>query len=268
MGVSDKMVIKESLETVEDGARELATVPMLLGVSAVLSSGVIISSYMGLFGARSQMIKNVGLAVFASALVGYAGVGDSIFEGEMRRGVQAFSGTLGLLAFAQLIRNVRSDGFMAENFDVVYPTGDGSVIGQTTATTTTDPLGQQPGITTPNDLLQEQLDYRHEYEVVDYRDLGQYSPLDSHRADIGHAPPVWMAESVPTVSQNPMVVDASNLDVTGKSADVFNSWILPSVMRNSAGNSGHGVIQNFGAEHGRKGNHVQGSMGYGSIIGQ
>jgi len=77
-----------------------------------------------------------------------------------------------------------------------------------------------------------------------------------------------MAESVPTVSQNPMVVDASNLDVTGKSADVFNSWILPSVMRNSAGNSGHGVIQNFGAEHGRKGNHVQGSMGYGSIIGQ
>lgn len=264
------MVIQESIDTVEEGARELASVPMLLGVAAVLSSGAVISSYMGLFGSRSQLVRNIGLGVFASALVGYAARGDGMFEGEMSRGVQAFSGTLGLLSFAQLIRNIRSDGFMAEGdpSDLVFPTGDGSVIGQTTMTTTTDPLGQQAGASTPNNLLQDQLDYRREYEVVDYRDLGQYNPLDSHRADIGHAPPVWMAETVPTITQNPMVVDASNLDVTGKSADVFNTWILPSVMRNSAGNSGRGIIQNFGAEHGRKGNHVQGAVGYGSIMGQ
>ena len=264
------MVVKESIDTVEEGARELASVPMLLGVAAVLSSGAVISSYMGLFGSRSQLVRNVGLGVFASALVGYAARGDTLFEGEMSRGVQAFSGTLGLLAFTQLIRSIHSEGFMAEGdpSDIVYPDGDGSVIGQTTTTTTTDPLGQQAGASTPNNLLQDQLDYRHEYEVVDYRDLGQYNPLDSHRADIGHAPPVWMAETVPTIRQDPMVVDASNLDVTGKSADVFNSWILPTVMRNSAGNSGHGVIQNFGAEYGRKGNHVQGAVGYGSIMGQ
>lgn len=62
-----------------------------------------------------------------------------MFEGEMSRGVQAFSGTLGLLSFAQLIRNIRSDGFMAEGdpSDLVFPTGDGAVIGQTTMTTTT-----------------------------------------------------------------------------------------------------------------------------------
>ena len=108
------MVIQESLDTVEEGARELASVPMLLGVAAVLSSGAVISSYMGLFGSRSQLVRNVGLGVFASALVGYAARGDALFEGEMSRGVQAFSGTLGLLAFAQLIRNIRSDGFMAE----------------------------------------------------------------------------------------------------------------------------------------------------------
>ena len=178
------MVIQESLDTVEEGARELASVPMLLGVAAVLSSGAVISSYMGLFGSRSQLVRNVGLGVFASALVGYAARGDALFEGEMSRGVQAFSGTLGLLAFAQLIRNIRSDGFMAEGdpTDIVFPDGDGSVIGQTTATTTTDPLGQQAGASTPNNLLQDQIDYRREYEVVDYRDLGQYNPLDSHRA--------------------------------------------------------------------------------------
>ena len=101
------MVIQESLDTVEEGARELASVPMLLGVAAVLSSGAVISSYMGLFGSRSQLVRNVGLGVFASALVGYAARGDALFEGEMSRGVQAFSGTLGLLAFAQLIRNIR-----------------------------------------------------------------------------------------------------------------------------------------------------------------
>ena len=133
------MVIQESIDTVEEGARELASVPMLLGVAAVLSSGAVISSYMGLFGSRSQLVRNVGLGVFASALVGYAARGDGMFEGEMSRGVQAFSGTLGLLAFAQLIRNIRSDGFMAEGdpSDLVFPTGDGSVIGQTTMTTTT-----------------------------------------------------------------------------------------------------------------------------------
>ncbi len=264
------MVIQESIDTVEEGARELASVPMLLGVAAVLSSGAVISSYMGLFGSRSQLVRNVGLGVFASALVGYAARGDALFEGEMSRGVQAFSGTLGLLAFAQLIRNVRSDGFMAEGdpSDIVFPDGDGSVIGQTTATTTTDPLGQQAGASTPNNLLQDQLDYRREYEVVDYRDLGQYNPLDSHRADIGHAPPVWMAESVPTITQNPMIVEAASLDKTGKSADPFNAYIMPSIMMNSAGMSGHGVIENFGAEHGRMGNHLNGSMGNGSVMGQ
>ncbi len=261
------MVVRESIDTIEQGAREMATVPMILGVAAVLSSGAVISSYMGLFGDRSRAVRQVGLAVFSAALIGYAGAGASLFEGEMRRGVQAFSGTLGLLAFAQLIRDIRSEGFLSEA-DIVYPTGDGSVIGQTTATTTTDPLGQQPGASTPNDLFQEQIDYRHEYEIVDYRDLGQYSPLDSHRADIGHAPPVWMAETVPTVRQNPMVVDAAAMEPTGKSADVFSSWILPSVMTNSAGYSGHGVIENFGAEVGRMGNHVQGAIGYGSVLGQ
>jgi hypothetical protein len=264
------MVIQESIDTVEDGARELASVPMLLGVAAVLSSGAIISSYMGLFGSRSNLVRNVGLGVFASALVGYAARGDTLFEGEMSRGVQAFSGTLGLLAFAQLLRNIRSHGFLAEGdiSDIVYPSGDGSVIGQTTSTTTTDPLGQQAGASTPNDLFQEQIDYRHEYEVVDYRDLGQYNPLDSHRADIGHAPPVWMAETVPTIHQNPMIVDAAALEPTGKSADPFASYILPSIMMNSAGYSGHGVIENFGAEYGRMGNHVNGSIGNGSVMGQ
>ena len=77
-----------------------------------------------------------------------------------------------------------------------------------------------------------------------------------------------MAESVPTITQQPMIVEAASLDKTGKSADPFSSYIMPSIMMNSAGTSGHGVIQNFGAEHGRMGNHLHGSIGNGSVMGQ
>ena len=52
-----KQTVSDVTSTVETGARDLATVPTLLGVAAVLSSGAIISSYMGLFGGKTRLVR-------------------------------------------------------------------------------------------------------------------------------------------------------------------------------------------------------------------
>ena len=256
------MALRQDVSTVKEtvglGARELTTMPMLLGVAGVLSSGAVISSYMGLFGERSRLVRLAALGVFSAAMVGYAGLGAAGFSGRMREGVQAFTGTLGLLAFADLVRDLLSGGMPALEVSAEnYPEGEGRVLGQQTADAAFTPMDN--GAQSEDTLSMM---------GVDVRDLGQYSPLDSHHQDIGHAPPVWMAESVPTVAQKTMVADAQSITPTGKSDDPFAMWVMPSIMNNSAGFSGHGVIQNFGSEYGRKGNMVQGSEGYGSIIGQ
>lgn len=265
MAIGD--TVSDATSTVETGARELATVPTLLGVAAVLSSGAIISSYMGLFGSRTRLVRLTALGVFASSLVGYSATGATGFSGGMKSGVQAFTATLGLMAFAQLVNDLLKGGMpkleLGAEEIVNEPSGDGSVIGQQTATQSFTPLAEDPVV---NDLNMDRTTYRHEYDRVDYRDLGQFAPLDSHRSDIGHAPPVWMAETVPSVSQQPMVANASTITSTGVSDPAFNTWVLPSLMQSSASPSGHGVIQNFGAD--TMGNNVHAADGFGSVIGQ
>jgi len=265
MAIGD--TVSDATSTVETGARELATVPTLLGVAAVLSSGAIITSYMGLFGGRTRLVRLTALGVFASSLVGYAATGASGFSGSMKSGVQAFTATLGLMAFAQMINDLLKGGMpkleLGAEEIVNEPSGDGSVIGQQTATQSFTPLAEDP---TVNDLNMDRTTYRHEYDRVDYRDLGQFAPLDSHRSDIGHAPPVWMAETVPSVAQQPMVANASTITSTGVSDPAFNNWVLPSLMQGSASPSGHGVIQNWGAD--TMGNNLHAADGFGSVIGQ
>ena len=265
------MAIKETVSdvgsTVETGARDLMSVPSLLGVAAVLSSGAVISSYMGLFGKRTRLVRMTALGVLASSLVGYAATGASGFTGGMQRGAQAFTATLGLMAFAQLVRDVMQGGLPKMEFGAQEilnePSGDGRIIGQQTSTESFTPIAEDP---VPNDILLEQTDYRHKYDTVEWLDLGQYQPLDSHRSDIGHAPPVWMAESVPSVSQQPMQANASTISPTGVSQSVYNEWIRPSITMGSASPSGHGVIEWWGAE--RMGNNVHAADGHGSVIGQ
>jgi len=258
--------VSDVTSTVETGARDLATVPTLLGVAAVLSSGAIITSYMGLFGKRTRLVRLTALGVFASSLVGYAATGAAGFSGGARSGAQAFTATLGLMAFSQLVSDLLKGGLPKLEFGAEIanePSGDGRIVGQQTATESFTPLAEDP---TVNDLNMDRTTYRHEYDRVDYRDLGQFAPLDSHRSDIGHAPPVWMAETVPTVSQTPMVANASTITSTGVSDPAFNTWVLPSLMQSSASPSGHGVIQNFGAD--TMGNNMHSADGYGSVVGQ
>ena len=262
-----KETVSDATSTVETGARELATVPTLLGVAAVLSSGAIISSYMGLFGSRTRLVRLTALGVFASSLVGYAATGAAGFSGGAKSGAQAFTATLGLMAFAQLVNDLIKGGVpkleLASEEIVNEPSGDGRIIGQQTATESFTPLAEDP---TVNDLNMDRTTYRHEYDRVDYRDLGQFAPLDSHRSDIGHAPPVWMAETVPSVSQKAMVADATTITSTGVADRAFDVYVLPSLMQGSASPSGHGVIQNFGAD--TMGNNVHAADGFGSVIGQ
>ena len=266
------MAIKETVSdvgsTVETGARDLVSIPSLLGVAAVLSSGAVISSYMGLFGKRTRLVRMTALGVLASSLVGYAATGARGFTGDMRTGAQAFTATLGLMAFAQLVRDLMQGGlpkieFGSEGEILNEPSGDGRIIGQQTATESFTPIAEDP---VPNDILLEQKEYRHKYDTVEWRDLGQYQPLDSHRSDIGHAPPVWMAEKVPSVSQQPLQANASTISPTGVSQTVYNEWIRPSVTMGSAAPSGHGVIEYWGAE--RMGNNMHSADGFGSVIGQ
>ena len=56
-------------DVIEKGAKEVATLPMALGVVAVLSSGTVISTYMGLFGG-SKVVRTGALALLTASLLG------------------------------------------------------------------------------------------------------------------------------------------------------------------------------------------------------
>ena len=251
----------------EKGAKEAATLPIALGVVAVLSSGTVISTYMGLFGG-SKVVRTGALAVLTASLLGWAAVGGSRMGAQMKGGARAFSGTLGLMSLVALVQEVT--GMNGQTMESqVYANGDGRIFGDITSEDTYSPIG-----TVSNGAESFAAEEYHQDESPSWNplDLGQYNPLDSHHQDIGYAPPVWVSDSVPNVSQQPMVATANNVDiggtVVGGNADVIKSYIRPSTTYNSAGFTGHGVSTAFSAEKAQIGNHVNGSMGQGSIIGQ
>tara|TARA_R110000751_G_scaffold195736_1_gene301115 strand:- start:222 stop:1001 length:780 start_codon:yes stop_codon:yes gene_type:complete len=254
-------------DVIEKGAKEAATLPMALGVVAVLSSGTVISTYMGLFGG-SKVVRTGALAVLTASLLGWAAVGGSRMGAQMKGGARAFSGTLGLMSLVALVQEVT--GMNGQTMESqVYANGDGRIFGDITSEDTYSPIG-----TVSNGAESFAAEEYHQDESPSWNplDLGQYNPLDSHHQDIGYAPPVWVSDSVPNVSQQPMVATANNVDVggtvVGGNADVIKSYIRPSTTYNSAGFTGHGVSTAFSAEKAQIGNHVNGSMGQGSIIGQ
>ena len=257
----------KATDVIEKGAKQATTLPMALGVVAVLSSGTVISTYMGLFGG-SKIVRTGALAVLTASLLGWAAVGGSRMSAQMRGGARAFSGTLGLMSLVALVQEVT--GLNGQHLaSDVFPNGDGRIFGDITEDATYSPIG-----TVSNDAESFAAEQYHVDETPSWNplDLGQYNPMDSHHQDIGYAPPVWVSDSVPNVEQQQMVATANNVDVggtvVGGSADVINSYLQPTTTYNSAGFTGHGVSMAFQAESAQIGNHVQGARGQGSIIGQ
>ena len=254
-------------DVIEKGAKEATTLPMALGVVAVLSSGTVISTYMGLFGG-SKIVRTGALALLTASLLGWAAVGGSKMSAQMKGGARAFSGTLGLMSLVALVQEVT--GMNGQTMESqVFPNGDGRIFGDITEDATYSPIG-----TVSNDAETFAAEQYHVDESPSWNplDLGQYNPMDSHHQDIGYAPPVWVSDSVPEVEQKQMVATANNVDVGGTviggSADVIKSYLQPTTTYNSAGFTGHGVSTAFSAESAQIGNHVQGSRGQGNIIGQ
>ena len=254
--------IKQVLET---GAKEATSMTTVLGVVAVLASGTIISTYMGLFG-RSRVVRTVALGALSASLFGYAAVGGSGMGDKMRTGAKAFSGTLGLMALVALVQDLMGKASMESH---VYPVGEGRIIGSMTTQDTFSPIGTVSNNAETFAAEETPVDESPSWNPID---MGQYNPLDGHHQDMGYAPPGWMSDAVPEVSQELPTADAGNVNVggsfVGNFADVINSYLVPSTTMNSAGFTGNGVPVAFYADSGEVGNMVKGAEGQGRIMGQ
>lgn len=254
-------------ETLEKGAKEAVSTDTLLGVVAVLASGTVISSYMGLFGG-SRTVRMVALGALTAGLFGYATVGGEGMGTESRKGLRAFTGTLGLMSLVALVREVLMGG-SSEMESQVYPVGEGRIIGSMTSEDTFSPIG-----TVSNNAESFAAEGVPQDESPSWNpiDMGQYNPMDAHTQDMGYAPPVWMGDEVPEVSEQPKTAHAGNVNVggtvVGSATDAIKSYLVPSNTVNSAGFTGNGVPEAFYADSGEIGNMMKGAEGFGRITGQ
>ena len=171
--------VKKVLET---GAKEAVTTESCaLGVVAVLASGTIISSYMGLFG-RSRAVRTLALGALSASLFGYAAVGGASLSGRMKTGAKAFSGTLGLMTLVALVQEVMGGKTSMES--QVYPVGEGRVIGSMTSEDTFSPIG-----TVSNNAETFAAEEAPVAESPSWNpiDMSQYNPLDGQHQDMGYA---------------------------------------------------------------------------------
>lgn len=255
--------VKTVLET---GAKEATTTDAALGVVAVLASGTIISSYMGLFG-RSRAVRSLALGALSASLFGYAAIGGSSLSGRMKTGAKAFSGTLGLMSLVALVQEVLGGRTSMES--QVYPVGEGRVIGSMTSEDTFSPLGTVSNNAETFAAEEAPVEESPSWNPID---MGQYNPLDGQHQDMGYAPPIWMGDAVPEVQEEAKTAHAGNVDVGGTviggSMDVIKSYLTPSNTMNSAGFTGNGVPVAFYADSGEVGNMLKGAEGQGRIMGQ
>jgi len=252
-------------EVMKEGAKEATTMTTALGVVAVLASGTIISSYMGLF--KGKTVRTVALGALSASLFGYAAIGGVGLSENMRKGARAFSGTLGLMALVALVSDMMGGSDSMEGH--VYPVGEGRIIGSLTSEDTYSPIGTVSNNAETFAAESEPVDESPSWNPID---MGQYNPMDGHHQDMGYAPPVWMGDAMPEVTEEVKTANANNVDVgglvVGGSADVIKSYLVPSNTVNSAGFSGNGVPVAFYADSGEVGNMMKGAQGQGRIMGQ
>jgi len=264
---NDVLVIMAKLtETLEQGAKEAVSTDTLLGVVAVLASGTVITSYMGLWGG-SRTVRLVALGALTAGLFGYATVGGAGMGESKRKGLKAFTGTLGLMSLVQLVREVLGGSSSMES--QAFPVGEGRIIGSMTSEDTYSPIGTVSN--NAESFAAESFAYE-ESPSWNPIDMGQYNPLDGHTQDLGYAPPVWMGDAVPEIAEQPRTAHAGNVNVGGTviggADDIIKSYLVPSNTVNSAGFTGNGVPVAFYADSGEVGNMVKGSEGFGRIMGQ